>query len=227
MTVRGRPSATWLAPIQSQNKPVTWLYEAAEWNAEEVKLLAAIRKIAMTINPVRRQVLRAVGGLLLAPVSVGLPADGHGTCGHVLHQVQLDLLAAHEEGALLQIDWNDLRDVLTAMGNAPPCVQCFMVLMWERWSTVRCAVGPTPRLLNAVGGGQWQPVTAPDHCRAVFAVVTDAMVNSASTKASESNATITAKNRLQSGLNTPPMVCGVVVEAAAIFDGLRVTVLAG
>lgn len=28
---------------KGKTKPVTWLYEAAEWNAEEVKLLAAIR----------------------------------------------------------------------------------------------------------------------------------------------------------------------------------------
>ena len=29
--------------FKGKTKPVTWLYEAAEWNAEEVKLLAAIR----------------------------------------------------------------------------------------------------------------------------------------------------------------------------------------
>lgn len=31
------------ADSKGKTKPVTWLYEAAEWNAEEVKLLAAIR----------------------------------------------------------------------------------------------------------------------------------------------------------------------------------------
>lgn len=185
----------------------------------------------MNINPVRRQVvLHAVGGLLLVPVSVGLPADGHGTCGHVLHQVQHDLLAALEEGALLQIDWNDMKDVLTAIGDTPPVCAVFhgpdVGAVVNKCGAI---LAQRPSLLNAVlvvvSGSQTLRL---DHCRAVFAaVVTDAMVNSASTKASESNATRTARNRLQSGLNAPPMVlCGVVVDAA-ISDGLRVTVLAG
>lgn len=182
----------------------------------------------MTINPVRRQVLRALGGLVLTPVSVGLPAIGHGTCGHVLHQVQLDLMAAQEEGALLQIDWNDMR-VLTAMGNAPPV--CAVLHGPDVGAVVnQCGALLTqrPGLLNAVlvvvSGNQSLRL---DQCRAVFAAVTDAMVNSASTKASESNATRTLRNQLQSGLNTSPMVlCGVVVDAA-ISGGLRVTVLAG
>lgn len=183
----------------------------------------------MTINPVRRQVLRALG-LVLAPVSVGLPADGHGTCGHVLHQVQLDLLAALEEGALLQIDWNGMRDVLNAMGDAPSV--CAVLHGPDVGAVVNQCVAllaQRPGLLNAVlvvVSGNHQTLRL-DHCRAVFAAVTDAMVNSARTNTSESNATRTARNRLQSGLNTPPMVlCGVVVDAA-ISDCLRVTVLAG
>ena len=184
----------------------------------------------MTIDSVRRQVvLRAVGGLVLAPVSVGLPADGHGTCGYVLHQVQLDLLAALEEGALLQIDWNDMKDVLTAIGDAPSvCAVLHGPDVGVVVNQCGALLAQRPRLLNAVlvvvSGNKSLRL---DHCRALFSAVTDAMVNSANTKASESNATRTARNRLQSGLNTPPMVlCGVVVDAA-ISDGLRVTVLAG
>ncbi len=182
-----------------------------------------------TTDSVRRQVLRAVGGLVLASVSVGLPADGHGTCGHDRNKVQLDLLAALEEGALLQIDWNDLRDVLTAIGDAPPV--CAVLHGPDVGAVVnKCGalLAQRPRLLNAVlvvvSGNQSLRM---DQCRAVFVAVTDATVNSASTKTTESNATRTTRNRLQSGLNEPLMVlCGVVVEAA-ISDGLRVTVLAG
>ena len=180
-------------------------------------------------DSVRRQVLRALGGLVLASVSVGLPANGHGTCGHDLHPVQHDLLAALEEGALLQIDWTAMRDVLTTIGDAPPV--CAVLHGPDVGAVVnQCGalLNQCPGLLNAVlvvvSGNQSLRL---DQCRAVFAAVTAAMVNSASTKASVSNAIRTARNRLQSGLNTPPMVlCGVVVDAA-ISDGLRVTVLAG
>lgn len=180
----------------------------------------------MTTDPVRRWVLRAVGGLMLAPTSACLTIDGHGT--HC-HPVEHDLLAALEVGALLQIDWTDMRDVLSAMGNAPPV--CAVLHGPDFGSMVkRCAdvLAQHPDPLNAVlvvvSGNQSLRL---DQCRAVFAAVTDAMVNRASTKASESKATTTVRNRLQSGLNTPPMVlCGVVVDAA-ISDGVRVTVLAG
>jgi len=183
----------------------------------------------MTTDPVRRQVLRAVGGLLLAPVSVGLPAVERSACGHDLHKVQLDLLATLEEGALLQIDWNDLRDVLTAIGDAPPVcavLHCPDVGAVVKQCAEVLAQHPEPfnAMLVVVSGNQSLRL---DLCRAVFAAVTDAAVNIASTKASESKATTTVRNRLQSGLNAPPMVvCGVVVSAA-ISDGLRVTVLAG
>ncbi len=39
-----RAAPNWLKPSEEEKrKPVHWLYEAAEWNAEEVRLLAAIR----------------------------------------------------------------------------------------------------------------------------------------------------------------------------------------
>ena len=187
------------------------------------------READMNIDPVRRQVLRAAGGLVLAPVSVGLPADGHGACGHVLHPVQLDLLAALEEGALLQIDWTDMRNVLTTIGHLPPvCAVLYGPDVGAVVNKCGALLAQRPRLLNAVlvvvSGNQSLRM---DQCRAVFVAVTDATVNSASTKATEFSATRTARNRLLSRLTEPPMVlCGVVVDDA-ISDGLRVTVLAG
>ena len=182
----------------------------------------------MTINPVRRQVLRALSGLVLAPMPACLPMHVHGTCGHDLHGVQIDLLAALEEGALLQIDWNDMRDVLTTIGDAPPV--CAVLHGPDVGAVVnQCGaqLAQRPGLLNAVlvvvSGNQ---SLRRDHCRAVFAAVTDATVTSASTKAGVCDATRTAGNWLQSRLNAPPMVCGVVVHAG-ICDGFRVTILAG
>ena len=182
----------------------------------------------MTINPVRRQVLRALGGLVLAPVLASLSAGERGTCGHELHQVQLDLLAALEEGALLQIDWNDMGDVLSTMGNAPPVCSVLSgtdvgVVVKQCGDVLAQHPDPFNAVLVVVSGNQSLRL---DHCRAVIVAVTDATINSASTKATELSATRTARNRLLSRLTEPPMVlCGVVVDAA-ISDGLRVTVLA-
>lgn len=173
----------------------------------------------MTTSPVRREVLRSIGGLLLAPVSVRQPGDGHGTHSH---PVQHDLLAAMEESALLQIDWNDMRDVLTAIGHAPPV--CTVLHGLDGGSVIKqCGdvLAQHHYRFNAVlvvVSGNHQSLRL-DDCRAVFAAVTDATVNSVSTN----DATRTAINRLQSGLN---VLHGVVVDAA-ISDGLRVTVLAG
>ncbi|HRK38730.1 MAG TPA: hypothetical protein PK347_10095 [Burkholderiaceae bacterium] len=180
----------------------------------------------MTTDPVRRQVLRALGGLVLAPVSACLPGDGHGTHSH---PVQHDLLAALEESALLQIDLTDMCNVLSAIGDAPPVCsvfngldvdavvkQCGDVLAQHHY--------PFNAVLVVVSGNQES--LSLDDCR-VFAAVTDAMVNSASRNASGSDTARTARNRLQSRLNAPPMVLHGVVVDAGISDGLRVTVLAG
>ena len=181
-----------------------------------------------TTDSVRRQVLRAVGGLMLAPVSVGLLAVERGACVRDLQQVQHDLLAVLEEDALLQIDWYDMRDVLATIGDAPSV--CAVLHGPDVGAVVnQCGaqLAQRPGLLNAVlvvvSGNQ---SLRRDHCRAVFAAVTDATVTSASTKAGVCDATRTAGNWLQSRLNAPPMVCGVVVHAG-ICDGFRVTILAG
>jgi len=180
----------------------------------------------MTIDPVRRLVLRSIGGVVVAPATACLPGDGHGTHSH---PVQHDLLAAMEESALLQIDFTEMHEVVSAMGNAPPV--CAVLHGLDVGSVVKqcgdvLAQHPDPfnAVLVVVSGNQSLRL---DHCRAVFAAVTDATVNSASTTASGRHATRTARKRLQSGLNTPPMVLHGVVVDAAISDGLRVTVLAG
>ena len=181
-----------------------------------------------TTDPVRRQVLRAVGGLMLAPVSVGLLAVERGACVRDLQQVQHDLLAVLEEDALLQIDWYDMRDVLATIGDAPSVCA---VLHGPDVGAVVKQFGdvlaqhhyPFNAVLVVVSGNQSIRL---DHCRAVFAAVTDATVNSASTKAGGCDATRTARNRLQSGLYAPPMVLHGVVVDAAITNGLRITMLA-
>ena len=74
----------------------------------------------MTTDHVRRQVLRTFGRFVLTSVSASLPAYGNGTfllCTR--HHVQGDLLAATEEGSLLQIDLEDLRDTLKLCGRSP------------------------------------------------------------------------------------------------------------
>jgi hypothetical protein len=179
----------------------------------------------MTTNPVRRQVLRALGGLVLAPVSVRQPGDGQGTHSH---PVQHDLLAAMEDSALLQIDFTEMHEVVSAMGNAPSVCA---VLHGPDVGAVVKQFGdvlaqhhyPFNAVLVVVSGNQSIRL---DHCRAVFAAVTDATVNSASTKAGGCDATRTARNRLQSGLYAPPMVLHGVVVDAAITNGLRITMLA-
>lgn len=63
----------------------------------------------------RRQVLKIVGGMALSPwplSAVSSPIDR-------AQQAVAALLAATEEGALLQIDLEDLRDTLKLCGNSP------------------------------------------------------------------------------------------------------------
>ncbi len=163
--------------------------------------------------------------MVLAPATACLPAVEHGTYVPDPQQVQLDLLAALEEGALLQIDWNDMKDVLSTIGDAPPV--CAVLTGPDVGAVIKqygdmLAQHPDPfnAVLVVVSGNQSLRL---DHVRAV----TDAMVKSASSNASGSDATRTARNRLQSRLKAPPMVLHGVVVDAAISDGLRVTVLAG
>ena len=122
-----------------------------------------------------------------------------------------------------------MRNVLTTIGHLPPvCAVLYGPDVGAVVNKCGALLAQRPRLLNAVlvvvSGNQSLRM---DQCRAVFVAVTDATVNSASTKATEFSATRTARNRLLSRLTEPPMVLYGVVVDAAISDGLRVTVLAG
>ena len=65
----------------------------------------------------RRQVLKIVGGMALSPWS--LPAASAQADG--VEQTVAALLAATEEGSILQIDVEDLCHTLKLCGNSPAC----------------------------------------------------------------------------------------------------------
>ena len=63
----------------------------------------------------RRQVLKIIGGMVLSlrpQLAVSTPASG-------IQQAVAALLAATEEGSLLQIDLEDLRETLNLCGRSP------------------------------------------------------------------------------------------------------------
>ena len=65
----------------------------------------------------RRQVLKIVGGMAFSPWSLpaeSAPADG-------FQKTAATLLAATEEGSILQIDIEDLCDTLKLCGSSPAC----------------------------------------------------------------------------------------------------------
>lgn len=65
----------------------------------------------------RRQVLKIVGGMAFSPWSLpaeSAPADG-------FQKTAATLLAATEEGSILQIDLEDLRNTLNLCGSSPVC----------------------------------------------------------------------------------------------------------
>ena len=65
----------------------------------------------------RRQVLKIVGGMAFSPWSLpaeSAPADG-------FQRTAATLLAATEEGSILQIDLEDLCDTLKLCGSSPVC----------------------------------------------------------------------------------------------------------
>lgn len=63
----------------------------------------------------RRQVLKIVGGMALSP----WPLPVASTQADRVQQTVAALLAATEEGSLLQIDLEDLRDTLNYCGSSP------------------------------------------------------------------------------------------------------------
>ncbi len=64
---------------------------------------------------IRRQVLQIVGGMALSP----WPQSAASTSASGIQQAVAALLAATEEGSLLQIDLEDLRDTLKLCGSSP------------------------------------------------------------------------------------------------------------
>ena len=64
---------------------------------------------------VRRQVLKLVAGMALSP----WPLPSASTPTDRVQQMVAELLAATEEGAILQIDLEDLRDTLKLCGRSP------------------------------------------------------------------------------------------------------------
>ena len=63
----------------------------------------------------RRQVLKIVGGMVLSP----WPPAAESTQADRVQQTVTALLAATEEGSILQIDLEDLRDTLKLCGSSP------------------------------------------------------------------------------------------------------------
>lgn len=63
----------------------------------------------------RRQVLKIVGGMVLSP----WPPAAELTQADRVQQTVAALLAATEEGSILQIDLEDLRDTLNLCGRSP------------------------------------------------------------------------------------------------------------
>ena len=63
----------------------------------------------------RRQVLKIVGGMVLSP----WPPAAESTQADRVQQTVTALLAATEEGSILQIDLEDFRDALNLCGRSP------------------------------------------------------------------------------------------------------------
>lgn len=69
----------------------------------------------MKRNRMRRQVLKIVAGMALSP----WPLPAASTPTDRVQQTVAELLAATEEGSILQIDLEDLRDTLKLCGRSP------------------------------------------------------------------------------------------------------------
>lgn len=149
----------------------------------------------------RRQALKIVSGMVLAPRSLlaaSIPADK-------VQQTVAALLAATEEGSLLQIDLEDLRDTLKLCGSSP---MSFTVTNYDAdkvLNTCRDALTgiPSHNVKAAVvvcsGYGKGFQLT---RCAEVFMAVQHAMDESAF------------------------LVFGVVLDSALV-DAMSVTWLAG
>lgn len=126
----------------------------------------------------RRQVLKIVGGMALSPwppPTASTQADG-------VQQTAAALLAATEDGSILQIDLDDLRDMLNLCGRSPVSftvaahdvdkvlAACHDALAWMPTHKVKAAV------VVCSGHGKVFQLT---HCAEVFTMVRNAMDESA------------------------------------------------
>lgn len=149
----------------------------------------------------RRQVLKIVSGMVLTPrplLAVSTPVDRG-------QQTVVALLAATEEGSLLQIDLEDLRDTLKLCGNSPLSFTvknhdadkvlkaCRDALAWMPSQKVKAAV------VVCSGYGNGFQLT---HCTKVFGAIRHSMNESAC------------------------LVFGVVIDPTLV-DAMSVTWLAG
>ena len=149
----------------------------------------------------RRQVLKIVGGMALSPwppPAASAQADG-------VEQTVAALLAATEEGSILQIDLEDLRNTLNLCGRSPVIFSLTDHDADEVLDACRDALARMPsHKVNAavvVCSGYGESFGL-HHCTEVFRVVQHAMDESAY------------------------LVCGVVFDSALV-DAMSVTWLAG
>ena len=149
----------------------------------------------------RRQVLKIVAGMALSP----WPLPAASTPTDRVQQTVAELLAATEEGSILQIDLEDLRDTLKLCGSSPVSFTVtnhdadkVLDACRDAWARI-----PTHNKAAAVvlcsGYGESFGL---HHCTEVFRVVQHAMDESAY------------------------LVCGVVFDSALV-DAMSVTWLAG
>ena len=126
----------------------------------------------------RRQVLKIVGGMAFSPWS--LPAESAQT--DRVQKTVATLLAATEEGSILQIDLEDLCDTLKLCGSSPACFTATHHDADKLLDICRNALArmPSHRVKAAVvvcsGNGKNFRLT---NCAEVFRVVQHAMYESA------------------------------------------------
>ena len=150
---------------------------------------------------VRRQVLKLIAGMALSPwprPTASAQADG-------FRQTVAALLAATEEGSILQIDLEDLRDALKLCGSSPVS---FTVTSHDADKVLDACSDALARIPThnkaaavVVCSGYGESFGL-HHCTEVFRVVQHAMDESAY------------------------LVCGVVFDSALV-DAMSVTWLAG
>ena len=126
----------------------------------------------------RRQVLKIVGGMAFSPWS--LPAESAQT--DRVQKTAATLLAATEEGSILQIDIEDLCDTLKLCGSSPACFTATHHDAEKLLDTCRNALArmPSHRVKAAVvvcsGNGKNFRLT---NCAEVFTLIRHAMDESA------------------------------------------------